>query len=137
MGELLTYQHIHLLNMELQLLSQMLIIYKKLKMQFKKTQKQFIQKLQEILIVIFLISMQLVQLLKNMDYQLLLIIHLVHHIYLDQLNMVLISLFIVLLNLLVVMVQVQAVSLLMVVLMIGLRVDVIHGSVNLTQVIME
>ena len=42
--------------------------------------------------------MQLVQSLKNMDYQLLLIIHLVHHIYLDQLNMVLISLFIVLLN---------------------------------------
>lgn len=42
---------------------------------------------------------------KNMDYQLLLIIHLVHHIYLDQLNMVLISLFIVLLNLLAVMVQ--------------------------------
>ena len=55
--------------------------------------------------MIFLISMQLVQSLKNMDYQLLLIIHLVHHIYLDQLNMVLISLFIVLLNLLVVMVQ--------------------------------
>ena len=137
MGELLTYQRIHLLNTELQLLSQMLIIYKKLKMQFKKTQKQFIQKLQEILIVIFLISMQLVQSLKNMDYQLLLIIHLVHHIYLDQLNMVLISLFIVLLNLLVVMVQAQVVSSLMVVLMIGLKVDIIHGSVNLTQVIME
>ena len=137
MGELLTYQRIHLLNTELQLLSQMLIIYKKLKMQFKKTQKQFIQKLQEILIVIFLISMQLVQSLKNMDYQLLLIIHLVHHIYLDQLNMVLISLFIVLLNLLAVMVQAQVVSSLMVVLMIGLKVDIIHGSVNLTQVIME